>query len=149
MKRVPRTGALPFATLALLWLPWSTVEASTLYDRLGGEDGVAAIATELIERVAADPALGRSFAGTNLKRIEQHLASQLCELSGGPCRYDGDTMREVHAGHNIREGEFYGMVDELIRLLKERHVALADRNALLRRLAPLKRDVVRVPAGPA
>jgi hemoglobin len=149
VKRVATTGALSFVTLSLLGLPWSAAGASTLYERLGGENGVAAIAAQLIERVAADPVLGRSFAGTNLKRIEQHLASQLCELSGGPCRYDGDPMREVHAGHDIREAEFYGMVEALTALLKERHVALADRNALLRRLAPLKHDIVRVPAGPA
>jgi hemoglobin len=117
-----------------------------LYDRLGGHDGVAAIATQLIDRVAADPALGRSFEGTNRRRIAEHLAEQLCELSGGPCRYSGDPMRLVHAGHAIGEREFYGMVEALEDILKARGIALADRNRLLRLLAPMKRDVVNVPA---
>jgi hemoglobin len=116
--------------------------SSTLYARLGGQGGVAAIADTLIDRVANDPVLGRSFAGSNLARIKQLLAEQLCDLSGGPCHYSGDTMKEVHAGHHISEAEFYRMVDTLQAVLKERHVDLRSRNQLLRLLAPTKRDVV-------
>ena len=132
-----------------LWAaaPAGAAPSTTLYDRLGGTDGVAAIATALIERVAADPRLGRSFEGTNRRRIAEHLARQLCELTGGPCHYDGDPMRAVHAGHAISEAEFYGMVEALEDILCSRGVALGDRNRLLRLLAPLKRDVVNIPAG--
>lgn len=113
-----------------------------LYDRLGGESGVAAIAGDLIDRVSADPKLGRSFKDSNLSRIKRLLAEQLCDLSGGPCRYSGDSMREVHAGHHISEAEFFGMVAELRVVLKQRHVSQAATNELLRLLAPMKRDVV-------
>ena len=93
-----------------------------LYDRLGGAAGVAAIADTLIDRVAADPKLGRSFKDSKLDRIKRLLAEQLCDLSGGPCRYSGDSMKEVHAGHHISEAEFYGMVADLREILKDRHV---------------------------
>ena len=113
-----------------------------LYDRLGGEAGVAAIAGSLIDRVSADPKLGRSFKDSNLNRIKKLLAEQICDLSGGPCRYSGDSMREVHAGHHISEAEFFGMVADLRNVLKERHVSQGATNELLRLLAPMKRDVV-------
>jgi hemoglobin len=119
-----------------------------LYDRLGGDAGVAAIADSLIDRVSADPKLGRSFKDSNLNRIKKLLAEQLCDLSGGPCRYSGDSMREVHAGHHISEAEFFGMVADLRAVLKERHVSQGAANELLRLLAPMKRDVVE-PAHPA
>ncbi len=115
---------------------------TTLYERLGGAAGVRAISDELIERVARDPLLGRSFKDTKIPRIQEKLALQLCQLTGGPCRYDGDNMREVHAGHQIGEAEFYGMVETLRAILRERHVDLRSRNELLRLLAPMKRDVV-------
>jgi hemoglobin len=115
---------------------------STLYERLGGESGVATISATLIDRVAADPRLGRSFKDTDLGRIKKLLAEQLCDLSGGPCHYTGDSMKEVHAGHHISQAEFYGMVDTLRTILKERHVGIAATNQLLRLLAPMKRDVV-------
>jgi hemoglobin len=113
-----------------------------LYDRLGGEAGVAAISSSLIDRVSADPALGRSFKDSNLERIKRLLAEQICDLSGGPCHYSGDSMKEVHGGHHISEAEFYGMVADLRDVLKERHVSQAAANELLRLLAPMKRDVV-------
>ncbi len=120
--------------------------SQTLYARLGGQAGVAAISNTLIDRVSSDPRLGRSFEDTDLKRIKRLLAEQLCDLSGGPCHYSGDPMREVHAGHHISEADFYGMVETLRTILKERHVGIAATNELLRLLAPMKRDVVEAAA---
>lgn len=113
-----------------------------LYERLGGADGVAAIAGTLIDRVSSDPKLGRSFKDAKLERIKKLLAEQICDLSGGPCRYSGDPMKEVHAGHHISEAEFFGMVADLRDVLRERRVSEGAANELLRLLAPMKRDVV-------
>jgi hemoglobin len=113
-----------------------------LYDRLGGAPGIAAIADSLIDRVAADPVLGRSFKDSDLERIKKLLAEQICDLSGGPCHYSGDSMKQVHAGHHISEAEFYGMVADLRDVLKQRQVSQGATNELLRLLAPMKRDVV-------
>jgi hemoglobin len=118
---------------------------TTLYDRLGGAAGVTAIADELIDRVSSDPKLGQSFKDTKLDHIKKLLAEQLCELSGGPCHYSGDSMREVHAGHHISQAEFYGMVEDLRAILRERRVSLGATNQLLRLLAPMRRDVVEPP----
>jgi hemoglobin len=127
----------------LLLLAGAAVGAHvSLYDRLGGEAGVAAIADTLIDRASADPVLGRSFKDSKLDRIKKLLAEQFCDLSGGPCRYTGDSMKEVHAGHHISEAEFYRLVADLRVILKERHVSQGAANELLSLLAPMKRDVV-------
>jgi hemoglobin len=132
---------------SLLWIAAaiavSAAEARTpLYERLGGAQGVAAIADSLIDRVASDPRIGSSFKDTNLDHIKKMLTEQICDLSGGPCRYSGDSMKETHAGHHISEAEFYGMVADLRDILHERRVSLGATNELLRLLAPMKRDVV-------
>jgi hemoglobin len=122
----------------------------TLYERLGGETGVRAIADRLIDRVAADPVHGVSFKETNLKRIKRLLAEQICELAGGPCRYSGSPMQEAHAGLHITQADFYDMVAKLRVILAEQRVGSAATNELLRLLAPMKREVIdRVPAGAA
>jgi len=113
-----------------------------LFDSLGGAPGITAIADQLIDRVVADPMLGRSFKDSDLDRIKRLLAEQICDLSGGPCHYSGDSMREVHAGHQITEADFFGMVADLRNVLKERHVSQGATNELLRLLAPMKRAVV-------
>ena len=114
----------------------------TLYERLGGATGVAAISTTLIDRVAADPLTGPNFKGSKLERIKRLLAEQICVLADGPCHYSGDPMKDVHAGHHISEAMFYVMVDKLRAILHERHVDLRSRNELLGLLAPMKQDVV-------
>jgi hemoglobin len=136
---------LASAALAAAGLAPSACEAAARaprYDRLGGTDGVTAIANTLIDRVAAYPQMGRSFKDTNLDHIKKMLAEQLCDLSGGPCRYSGDPMKETHAGHHISQAEFYGMVTDLRDILHERHVSVGATNELLRLLAPMKRDIV-------
>jgi hemoglobin len=90
--------------------------------------------------------MGRSFADVNLKRVKRLLAEQICELSGGPCRYTGSSMRQSHAGLHISQAEFYDLVDTLKKVLAEHRVPLGARNELLRLLAPMKRDVID--AGP-
>jgi hemoglobin len=121
--------------------------ADTLYLRLGGDEGVTAIADTLIDRVVGDPLLGPSFRGSNLNRIKRLLAEQICDLSGGPCHYSGDSMKEVHAGHHITQAQFYRMVEVLKAVLKDRGTSVGATNELLRLLAPTKRDVVEPPEG--
>ena len=121
----------------------------SLYTRLGGNEGVTQIASDLVDRVAADPRIGTSFEGSNLRRIKQKLSEQLCELADGPCRYSGDSMRETHANHHITEADFYGMVECLKDVLRQHHVGLRETNEVLRLLAPMKRDIVEPPATPS
>lgn len=135
------------AALLAATLCASAATRPTLYERLGGADGVGAIVSTLIDRVVADPRTARSFRGTNPVRIKRHLAAEICQLADGGCSDENDTLREIHAGHDIRADEFNALVEILEDVLRERGVALADRNALLKRLAPLRRDVVRVPPG--
>jgi hemoglobin len=120
-------------------------QASSLYERMGGAPVVTAVVGETIDGVLADPLLAKSFKDANIARNKRTLAEQFCLLAGGGCRYSGDPMRAVHAGHHISEAEFYGLVEMLRAALIRHGVALSDRNQLLALLAPMKRDVVNVP----
>jgi hemoglobin len=140
MKPMLRSAVLCAVFCVSIQVP--AAAAATLYDRLGGDSGVHAIADALIDRAAADPVMGRSFADVNLKRVKRLLAEQMCELSGGPCHYTGSSMREAHAGLHISQAEFYDLVNTLRQVLVERRVPLGARNELLRLLAPMKRDVI-------
>jgi hemoglobin len=133
------------AMVAQTAAPAAGAQAASLYARMGGAPVVAAVVADTIDGVVADPRLNQSFQGTNLRRVKQKLAEQLCQLAGGGCTYTGDSMRQVHAGHRIGEAEFYGLVEQLQRALRRHGVALRERNELLALLAPMKRDVVNVP----
>lgn len=141
---MPTLMKLPFCLLALSCLALTLpARADTLYQRLGGQPGVEGIASQLIDRSAADPKTSRTFKEkVDLPRLKRLLAEQICVLSEGGCRYTGDSMKDVHAGLGISEAEFYGMVEHLREVLDAHDIRIADKNALLAKLAPMRRDIV-------
>jgi hemoglobin len=114
----------------------------TLYARLGGDPVVKRVVGETIDRSAADARTRRSFDGVKLERVKEKLAEQVCELARGPCRYSGDPMDQVHKGLRITEAEMNLLVQFLREALDGAGVRDAEKNELLRLLAPMKRDIV-------
>ena len=91
--------------------------------------------------MVADPRTRRSFDGIKLAPLKESIVEQLCSVSGGPCRYQGETMANAHRDSRITDAEFDLMVAALRDALDQR-VGTAEKNQLLRLLAPMKRDVV-------
>lgn len=114
----------------------------TLYTRLGGAPQVDALVSRLIDRAATDPRTRRSFDGIKLKALKDSLAEQICSVSGGGCRYEGETMARSHAELQIVASEFDAMVSILREELDRGGADPAAKNELLRLLAPMKRDIV-------
>jgi hemoglobin len=137
--------ALAAASL-LLALTSAALAQSSLYERLGGGAGVSSIASDLVDRASTDPRTAAQFRDSNLARVKTKLAELLCELSGGPCHYSGDSMKETHAGHHISQAEFYELVENLRSVLRAHQVSMGATNQLLKLLAPMKRDIVEPPA---
>lgn len=128
--------------LGLMLLAGTAYADTTLYDRLGGEAGVAQITSEYIDAVVNDSAVNQSFEKVNLKRLKKMLAEFTCSVTGGGCTYSGDGMKIVHKNLKITEREFNALV-EALRISLDRHgIAQRDKNALLAILAPMKRDIV-------
>lgn len=121
----------------------------TLYERLGGAKQVDAVVGRLIDRSAADPRTRRSFDGIKLKALKESLAQQICAVSGGGCRYEGETMARAHAELKITASEFDAMVGLLREELDSAGTDPGAKNELLRLLAPMKRDVVGGAGAPA
>lgn len=118
-------------------------QKATLYERIGGYEVLTNVVDETIEKVVHDPKTQRSFEGVKLKPLKESIVLQLCELSGGPCKYEGETMKNAHQDAKITEAEFELMVAALRDALN-RHTATREKNELLRLLAPMKRDIVSV-----
>jgi len=117
----------------------------SLYDRLGGEKGVAAIVDSLLQNIAGDRELKKTFAKTTGKRLEdfkKNLSDQLCEAAGGPCQYKGKDMKAAHAGMKISEAQWDKFVGMLTAALNEQKVADNEQSELLAILAPMKDQIV-------
>ncbi|TNC89913.1 MAG: group 1 truncated hemoglobin, partial [Thalassolituus sp.] len=108
MKKVTRTLLVSACLLAA-----GPAMATTLYDDLGGKEGIAVVVDGFINEISYDQNIVKFFAQTDIKRLREKLEEQLCMVSDGPCDYTGDSMEDVHAGMQITTGEFNRVVELL------------------------------------
>lgn len=141
-----RIRTLAFAgLLPLLAACAGTPSAPTddsLFRALGGQAGIDGIVGELIFRIGQDSRIVHHFANTDLDRLRDKLAEQFCAEAGGPCTYSGDDMAQVHAKMNIDEAQFNALVEDLQAAMTARQVPVQAQNRLLRRLAPMRPDIL-------
>ena len=81
----------------------------SLYDRLGGYDGITAFVDDLLPRLQTDPQLGRFWENRGddgIEREKQLLIDYLCSNAGGPVYYTGRDMKVSHKGMNISESDW-------------------------------------------
>ncbi len=72
---------------------------SSLYERLGGKEAIAAVVADFRARSVADDRIKAKYVKTDAARLEAMLVDQICEATGGPCTYTG---RDISAGPDLR-----------------------------------------------
>ncbi|WLQ11823.1 group 1 truncated hemoglobin [Hahella aquimaris] len=133
--------ALTTATLHLTGCASVSQDAS-LYRALGGEQGIARLVDRFMEEISYSEEIAPFFVDTDPDRFREKLSEQLCNISGGPCEYTGDSMRDSHAGISISEADFNRTVDLLINAMNKEGVPYPTQNRLLKRLAPMRKDII-------
>ncbi len=84
-------------------------ENNSLYQRLGGYDGITGFVENLLARLYADPQLGHYWANVGEKRTDRakHLLIEfLCAQMGGPQKYTGRDMKIAHQGMHISPSDW-------------------------------------------
>jgi len=120
----------------------SMMAKKPLYDRLGGKPAITAVVDDFIGNVAGDNRISRRFAGANIPRLKTMLVDQVCEATGGPCKYSGQSMMDVHRGMNITDAEFTALVEDLAKSLDKFKVPAQEKTELLTALGALKPQIV-------
>ena len=70
------------------------------------------------------------------------LVDQICEASGGPCKYKGKNMKDAHRNMGVKDEHFNALVENLVRALDKFQVGEKEKNELLGALGPMKGDIV-------
>lgn len=144
-RKAMRAAALAMAWSGLLLGAGGAAHAQppdALYRALGEKPGITALMDDFVERLVVDPRIGKMFAKTKPANLTEQLRDQVCQLSGGPCRYEGDTMKAAHADLGVRKADFNAMVEVLQRAMDARQIPFRDQNRLLALLAPMHRDII-------
>ena len=121
-----------------------TTQTKSLYDRLGGPDGINALTESWVARVGGDDRANGKFARTDIPRLMKEVADQLCEATGGPCTYTGRSMQETHAGMGTTAGEFDVVMQHLRGALDELNIPKTEQDELVDLIMPMRGDIVEV-----
>ena len=127
-----------------------SMKEKSLYDRLGKKKAITAVVDEFVSRVAADARINTFFGATasdpkRLKKFKGKLVDQICEASGGPCKYKGKDMKTAHMGMGVGSADFTALVEDLSGALDKFKVGAHEKDQLLGALAPMKSQIVEKP----
>ena len=114
----------------------------SLYDRLGGLPAIQAVIDDFVGNVAADTRINQQFAKTDIPKLKKNLVDQVCQATGGPCKYAGLDMKTAHKGMKITDGQFSALVEDLVKSLDKFKVPEQEKTELLTALGGMKPDIV-------
>jgi hemoglobin len=116
----------------------------SLYERLGGTDGITAATHAFEERAGKDARINQKFARTDLDRLTKEFVDQVCQATGGPCTYTGRNMTETHAHMGVTSGEFEAFMEDFTAVLDDFKVGQADQDQLVSFLRSFRGEIVEV-----
>jgi hemoglobin len=117
----------------------------SLYERLGGYDGLTTFANDLLPRLQADTQLGRFWQNRGddgLAREKQLLIDYLCSVTGGPVYYTGRDMITTHKGMKINEADWNIFLDHAGATMKSLQVPKQECDEVVAFVLTLRKDIV-------
>ena len=82
---------------------------TSLYENLGGYDGISGFVNNLLQRLQGDAQLARFWqnrGADGVAREKQLLIDFLCANTGGPVYYTGRNMLDTHRGMGISQSDW-------------------------------------------
>jgi hemoglobin len=126
----------------ILMLAQPAFAQDTLYQRLGGQAGIARIVDDSFTRFMADPRVRDDFDNINPIHFKMRLAEEFCQISGGPCEYHGRPIKAEHAGLGLTQAKFNAVAEDVQAAMQQAGIPYWTQNQLMALLAPMQRDVV-------
>jgi hemoglobin len=120
----------------------AAAQGGSLYDRLGGKPAITVVVDDFVGNVVTDDVIKTRFRDTDAAAFKAKLVDQICEATGGPCKYTGKSMKESHAGMKISEAEFTALVNDLKKALDKNKVGEREQTELLTALGGMHNDIV-------
>src|SRR6185436_15537698 len=107
-------------------------KTKSLYSRLGGRKAITAVVDEFVNNCATDTRINKFFADTakdpkRLAKCKGNLVDQICQASGGPCKYTGKDMKSAHKGMGITDADFNALVEDLVKALDKFNVGATEK----------------------
>jgi hemoglobin len=123
-------------------------KAATLWDRLGGEKGVAKVVDDLCDVASKDPKVDFTRGGRyqptkdDLAKFKKEMVDWVSSKTGGPFQYTGENMKKAHQGMKITDAQFDALAADLKSVLEKNGVKGEDERAVLQAVEATRKDIV-------
>jgi hemoglobin len=114
----------------------------SVYQAFGAKPGLVKLMDHFVDGLLKDPRTAPFFASTNQARLKMLLIEQLCQESGGPCKYSGRDMTSSHVGMGVAKSHFNALVEVLQVSMDAQGIPFSAQNKMLARLAPMNREII-------
>jgi hemoglobin len=118
---------------------------ATLYERLGGAQGIAGLVDDVIDAHLVNPVVKTRFE--NIKDLDhaRKMAREFfCAGAGGPEPYTGRDMLAAHKGMNISEQEYLAVTDDIVGAMEKNGISEDAKKDVIAILYSLKGSIIRV-----
>lgn len=117
-------------------------EEKSLYDKVGGTEGITTVVEAFLTNVSGDDRINARFANTDIDNLKRLLIEQVCEATGGPCTYSGENMKDAHTGMDISEEEFGALAEQMSKAMLSAGVGQEEHDTIMGVLGGMHDDIV-------
>ena len=117
----------------------------TLFDRVGGEQGVKNLVRSFYDCVLKDPELAPFFESASIERLYTMQYEFFAAALDGPVRYSGLSIHQAHFGRGIEKEHFARFVNHLIDTLKAWQLSEQEIHLLISRVNTYADEVTGAP----
>ncbi|MEC5125692.1 group 1 truncated hemoglobin [Verrucomicrobiales bacterium BCK34] len=104
----------------------SQEEPESIYERIGGAEGIAGLVDEFYESIMSDEVLKPYFKHASVGKIIIMQKEFFAAATGGPRTYSGRPLKEIHKHMGISRYEFDRYVGHLVKALETRGITGED-----------------------
>lgn len=118
--------------------------SESLFERLGGESGITAIANDVVDNHLANRTIATRFADYDVDSLKKGAASFFITGTGGPAVYTGKDMLGTHKGMNISANEFMAVLDDTLSALDKNNIGQREQEEVLYTLYSMRSHIMHV-----
>lgn len=116
----------------------------SLYERLGGEDKIRKIATDILDLHLDNDTVRVRYQDSDREKVIQRVTEFICAGTGGPQEYTGKDMVTTHRGMNINEAEYIAVIDDIMEALDKNGIGDREKQEVLMICYSLKGEILHV-----
>lgn len=117
----------------------------SLFDRVGGEQGVKNLVRSFYDRVLKDPELAPFFEDASIDRLYAMQYEFFAAALDGPVKYSGLSIHQAHFGRGIEREHFARFVNHLLDTLRSWQLTEQEVQLLIARINTYADEVTGSP----